>query len=75
VTARTVPATVVPTTASAEAYRVSGDTTGRATSSGLALANSITAMTANQITVGTAVNAANVTYDVWAIRTGVVAPW
>jgi hypothetical protein len=59
----------------ADGRSVTGDTTGRATSSGLALANSITAMTANQITVGTAVNAANVTYDVWAIRTGVVAPW
>jgi hypothetical protein len=66
---------VVPTTAVAKVYRVVGDTTGRQTWSGNAVANSITALGANQITVGLALNASGVTYDVWAIRTGVVNPW
>jgi hypothetical protein len=39
------------------------------------VANAITALAANQITVGAALNASGVTYDVWAIRTGVVNPW
>lgn len=68
-------ALVAPTTALAKVYRVSGDTTGRNTTSASAVANSITAMGTNQITVGTALNAVGVTYDVWAIRTGLVAPW
>jgi len=67
-------AIVVPTNATAKAYRVSGDTTGRVTASGNALANSITALGTDQITVGTALNANGVTYDVWAIRTGTVTP-
>jgi hypothetical protein len=66
---------VVPTTAVAKVYRVVGDTTGRQTWSGNAVANSITAMGSNQITVGSALNMTGVTYDVWAIRTGVVNPW
>lgn len=41
---------------------------------GHAVANSITAMSANQITVGCALNATGVTYDVWTITTGFVAP-
>lgn len=69
-----VMALVVPTTAVAKAYRVAGDTTGRNTSTGGAIANSITAMSANQITVGSALNTLGVTYDVWAIATGVVTP-
>jgi hypothetical protein len=64
-----------PTTAVAKVYRVSTDTTGRASSTGNVVANSITAMGSNQITVGTALNATGVTYDVWAIRPGLVAPW
>ena len=67
-------ALVVPTTATAKVYRVTGDTTGRRTDVASAVANSITAMGANQITVGTAMNAVGVTYDVWAITTGVVNP-
>ena len=59
-----------PTTAVAKVYRVSTHTTGRQSWSGNAVANSITAMAANQITVGTALNATGVTYDVWAIRPG-----
>jgi hypothetical protein len=39
------------------------------------VANSITALGSNQITVGLAPNATGVTYDVWAIRPGLVAPW
>jgi hypothetical protein len=39
-----------------------------------AVANSITALGAWQITVGSALNANGVTYDVWAIRTGMVMP-
>ena len=65
---------VVATNGSARVYRVAGDTTGRGTNNGNAVANGITAMSANQITVGTALNANNVTYDVWAIRTGQVTP-
>jgi hypothetical protein len=38
-------------------------------------ANGITALGTNQITVGTALNAIGVTYDVWAITTGTVNPW
>jgi YD repeat-containing protein len=67
-------ALVVPTNAAARIYRVSGDSTGRNTSSGSAVANSVTALAADQITVGTALNATGVTYDVWAITTGTVAP-
>jgi len=67
-------AIVVPTNATAKAYRVTGDTTGRVTASGNALANSIIALGTDQITVGTALNANGVTYDVWAIRTGTVTP-
>jgi mRNA-degrading endonuclease toxin of MazEF toxin-antitoxin module len=65
---------VTPANATARAYRVTSDTTGRNTATGNALANSITAMSSNQITVGTALNANNVTYDVWAITTGYVPP-
>jgi len=68
-------AIVVPTTANAKIYRVTGDTTGRTTYAGSAVANSLTALGANQITVGTALNAVGVTYDVWAIATGTVAPY
>ena len=67
-------ALVVPTSAVAKVYRVSTDTTGRASSTGSAVANSITALGSNQITVGVALNATGVTYDVWAIRTGFVGP-
>jgi hypothetical protein len=65
---------VVPTTGNNKGYRVDGDTTGRLTHSGGSFANSITGMAADQITVGTALNAVGVTYDVWAIRPGTVAP-
>lgn len=66
-------ALVVPTTTTAlRVYRVTGDTTGRSTTLGNAVTNSITAMAANQITVGTGLNAVGVTYDVWTIATGVV---
>jgi hypothetical protein len=65
---------VVPTNNTAKVYRVTGDTAGRATHSGYAVANSITTMSANQITVGTALNALNVTHDVWTITTGFVPP-
>ncbi|MEO8682346.1 MAG: hypothetical protein ABI665_25080 [Vicinamibacterales bacterium] len=68
-------AIVVPTTATAKVYRVTGDTTGRKTIDGSALANSLTAMGTNQITIGTALNASGVTYDVWTITTGTVAPY
>lgn len=68
-------ALVVPTSSANKAYRVSGDTTGRTTGAGGALANSITALSANQISVGLALNAVGVTYDVWAITTGLVTPW
>jgi hypothetical protein len=51
-----------------------GGTTGKTTSGGSAVANSLTGLGANQITVGTALNATGVTYDVWAITTGTVAP-
>lgn len=65
---------VMPVNAAvAKIYRVAGDTTGRQTWSGNATANSITAMGANQITVGSALNAVGVTYDVWTITTGFVA--
>lgn len=37
-------------------------------------ANSITAMGADQLTVGSALNVLNVTYDVWTITTGLVTP-
>jgi hypothetical protein len=67
-------ALVVPTTAVAKVYRVSTDTTGRQSWSGNAVANSITAMGINQITVGSTLNAVGVTYDVWTITTGFVAP-
>jgi hypothetical protein len=67
-------ALVVPTNASAKVYRVTGDTTGRDTTTCNAVANSITAMAANQITVGSALNAVGVTYDVWTITTGLVPP-
>jgi hypothetical protein len=63
---------VVPTNATAKAYRVAGGTGGRRTDNGNALANSINAMTADQISVGSALNANGVTYDVGAIRTGIV---
>jgi hypothetical protein len=65
---------VVPTNNTAKAYRVTGDTTGRNTVTGNALANSIMALGADQITVGLALNATNVTYDVWVIRAGTVTP-
>lgn len=65
---------VVPTIATAKAYRVTGDTTARVTASGYELANSITAIGTDQITVGAPLNANGVTYDVWAIRTGTVTP-
>lgn len=67
-------ALVVPTTATAKVYRVTGDTTGRSTVTGNAVTNSITALAANQITVGIGLNASGVTYDVWTIATGVVTP-
>ena len=67
---------VVPTNAAAKVYRVNTDTTGRnAASGGGAIANTITALAANQFTVGTALNANGVTYDVWAITTGFVTPY
>jgi hypothetical protein len=65
---------VVPTNPAAKVFRVNGDTTGRNTANGAAVANSITALGSNQITVGTALNMNNVTYDVWAIKTGQVTP-
>ena len=65
---------VVPTTGNNKGYRVVGDSTGRLTTTGGPFANSITAMAADQITVGTALNAVGVSYDVWAIRPGTVAP-
>ena len=64
----------MPTNASKKVYRATGDTTGRDAAIGNPVSNSLTAMTANQITVGSALNAAGVTYDVWAITTGLVAP-
>jgi hypothetical protein len=67
-------ALVVPTSQAARIYRVGGDTAGRNTSTGGAVANSVTALAADQITVGAALNATGVTYDVWAITTGTVAP-
>ena len=39
-----------------------------------AVANSITALGTNQITVGSALNVNGTTYDVWAIKTGLVKP-
>jgi hypothetical protein len=66
---------VVPTNATAKTYRVNTDTAGRNTASGGAVANTITALAANQFTVGTALNANGVTYDVWAITTGYVMPY
>jgi hypothetical protein len=66
---------VVPTNATAKVYRVAGDSTGRDTYSSNIAPNSITAMSANQIAVGTALNANGVTYDVWTITTGTVTPW
>ena len=65
---------MVPTTVPVKVYRVTGDTTGRSTVTGNAVANSITALGADQITVGIGLNAVNVTYDVWTITTGVVTP-
>jgi hypothetical protein len=64
---------VVPTNATAKVYRLSGDS-ARNTTNGATVANSITAMANDQITVGSALNASGVTYDVWAIRTGTVDP-
>jgi YD repeat-containing protein len=63
---------VVPTNGGSKFYRVAGDTSGRDTISGYAYPNTITAMGANQITVGSALNAVGVTYDVWTITTGLV---
>jgi hypothetical protein len=68
-------ALVAPLTAVAKVYRVSSDTTARQSWSGNVATNSITAMGANQITVGSTLNVAGVTYDVWAIRPGLVEPW
>jgi hypothetical protein len=56
-------------------YRVTGDTSARYVQGGSTAANTITAMAADQITVGSSLNATGVTYDVWAITTGVVTPW
>jgi hypothetical protein len=67
-------ATVVPTNATQKVYRVTGDTTGRTSHSSAALANSITALGSDQITVGLALNASGVTYDLWTITTGTVTP-
>ncbi|MBY0492705.1 MAG: right-handed parallel beta-helix repeat-containing protein [Cyanobacteria bacterium] len=67
-------ALVVPTTAVAKVYRVNGDTTGRRTDTGNAVSNSITALGTDKITVGSALNASNVTYDVWVITTGTINP-
>ncbi len=67
-------ALVVPTNASGKVYRVESDSTGRLTHSGNSAANAILSMGANQVTVGTALNATGVTYDVWVITTGVVPP-
>ena len=50
------------------------DTIGRSTATGAAVANTITGLGTNQITVGTALDANNVTYDVWAIKIGQVTP-
>jgi hypothetical protein len=63
---------VVPTNATSKIYRVSGGTSGRETVSGNPVPDSITALGADQITVGSALNAVGVTYDVWTIRTGEV---
>ena len=38
------------------------------------MVTAITGMGVNQITVGAAMNVNGVTYDVWAITTGVVTP-
>ncbi|MBY0497629.1 MAG: VCBS domain-containing protein, partial [Cyanobacteria bacterium] len=65
---------IVPTNTATKVFRVNTDTTGRHTATGAAVANSITALGTNQITVGTALNANGVTYDVWAIKTGQVTP-
>jgi hypothetical protein len=65
---------VVPTNTATKVFRVNTDTTGRNTATGNSVANSITALGANQITVGTALNATGVPYDVWAIKTGKVTP-
>ena len=65
---------VVPVNAAAKVYRVGGDTTGRNTTAANPVTNSITAMAADQITVGLTLNAVGVTYDVWAITTGTVTP-
>lgn len=67
-------ALVVPTNATAKVFRAVSDTTGRSTVDANPVANSITAMSPNQITVGSALNASGVTYDVWTIRTGLVTP-
>ena len=65
---------MVPTNAATKVYRVTGDSTGRQSYDGYAVANSITALGTNQITVGSALNATGVTYDVWTITTGTVTP-
>ena len=56
-------ALVLPTTAAAKVYRVTGDTSGRSTVSGNVVTNSITALGANQITVGIDLNAVGVTFQ------------
>ena len=66
---------VVPTNTMWKIYRVTGDTGARYVQGGSTAANTITAMAADQITVGSSLNATGVTYDVWAITTGVVTPW
>ena len=65
---------VVPTSGGAKVYRVSGGTNARDTMWANPVTNSITAMGANQITVGSALNAVGVIYDVWTITTGLVTP-
>jgi hypothetical protein len=65
---------VVPTGTAPKVYRAVGDTKGRSTANGTELLNVITAMGANQITVGSALNQNSVVYDVWAITTRVVTP-
>jgi hypothetical protein len=65
---------VVPTNHHARVYRAMGGTTGRNVENGNAITNSITALAANKITVGVELNANGVTYDVWTITTGFVAP-
>jgi hypothetical protein len=65
---------VVPTNNTAKSYRVYTDATGRITSSGNTMANSITALGANQISVGIALNAVGVTYDVRVITEGMAEP-